>query len=131
MTKRPSTVPAALFLLLLNALVWLVFGIIVAAGLHPSMPESDVVRWTMAVLAFLTTGVLLGLRVFLRRRSRIAYYLTIGLLVVLSTLTVTDEFGLSDLIVLIIIAAPLLLLIKDRAWYLRRSPGSLEGEPAS
>ena len=131
MTKPPSTVPAAHFLLLLNALVWLVFGIIVAAGLHPSMPESDVFRWIMAVLALLTTGVLLGLRVFLRRRSRIAYYLTVGLLVVLSTLTVTDEFGLSDLIVLIIIAAPLVLLIKDRAWYLRRSPGSLEGEPAS
>jgi len=131
MTKPPSTVTAAHFLLLLNALVWLVFGIIVAAGLHPSMPESDVFRWTMAVLALLTTSVLLGLWVFLRRRSGIAYYLTIGLLVVLSILTVTDEFGLPDLMVLIIIAAPLVLLIKDRAWYLRRNPGNPEEEPAS
>ena len=131
MTKPPSTVTAAHFLLLLNALVWLVFGIIVAAGLHPSMPESDVFRWTMAVLALLTTSVLLGLWVFLRRRSGIAYYLTIGLLVVLSILTVTDEFGLSDLIVLIIIAAPLVLLIKARAWYLRRNPGDPEEAPAS
>jgi predicted membrane channel-forming protein YqfA (hemolysin III family) len=80
----------------------------------------------MAILALLTTGLLMGLWLFLRRRSRLAYYLALGLLAVISLLTITDEFGLSDLIVLIITVAPLMLLIKDRAWYLQRAPGSPE-----
>jgi hypothetical protein len=120
MTKMPASVSAALVLLLLNALVWLAFAVIVAAGVHPSIPGGDQVRWTMAILSLLTAGVLSGLCVFLRKRNRVAYYLTLGLLLVTSFLTVTDQFGLSDLIVLAIMVVPLGLLIKDRAWYLQR-----------
>jgi predicted membrane channel-forming protein YqfA (hemolysin III family) len=68
----------------------------------------------------------MGLWVFLRRRSSLAYYLTLGLLSVISLLTLTDDFGLSDLIVLIITIAPFVLLIKDRGWYLERYPSSSE-----
>jgi hypothetical protein len=45
----------------------------------------------------------------------------LGLLLLLAVLTITDEVGLADWIYLVIVAAPLLLLIKDRAWYLRKA----------
>jgi len=121
MTKTPASVSAVLVFLLLNALVWLGFAIILASGVHPSMPVSNQVRWIMAILAFLIAGALLGLCIFLRRRNRIAYFLTLGLLLVTSFLTVTDQFGLSDLIVLTVMVIPFGLLIKDRGWYLQRA----------
>jgi hypothetical protein len=126
MTKTPISVSATLILLLLNTLIWLAFAIIVAAGAHPSIPEVGLVKWGMAILSLLTTVLLMGLWVFLRRRSSLAYYLTLGLLSVISLLTLTDDFGLSDLIVLIITIAPFVLLIKDRGWYLERYPSSSE-----
>jgi peptidoglycan/LPS O-acetylase OafA/YrhL len=120
MTKTPASVFATFIFLLLNALVWLAFAIIVATGLHPSIPQDNLVKWTMVILAFLVAGVLSILCFFLRKRSKVAYYLTLALLLVISLLTVFDEFGLSDLIYLIIAVVPLVLLIKDRAWYLQR-----------
>jgi hypothetical protein len=124
MTKPPVSVAAALLLLLLNALVWLAFAVLVAAGAHPSIPHTDLVKWTMAVLAFLNAVVLMGLCGLLRRGNHVAYYLTLGLLVVLSLLTVADQFGISDLIVLILLGVPLVLLVKDRAWYLQPTSGT-------
>ena len=126
MTKTPVSVSTALDLLLLNALLYLAFTIIVAVGAHPSFQEIDLLRWTIATLSILTSGLLIGLLVSLRRRSALAYYLTLGLLFGISLLILADQFGLPDLIVLIITVVPLVLLIKDRAWYLRRSPGALE-----
>jgi peptidoglycan/LPS O-acetylase OafA/YrhL len=120
MIKTPASVSATFVFLLLNALIWLAFAIIVAAGLHPSIPKENLVRWTMAILAFLVAGVLSILWFFLRKRSKVAYYLTLVLLLFISLLTVFDEFGLSDLIYLIIAIVPLVLLIKDQAWYLQR-----------
>ena len=122
MKKTPATVSTALVFLLLNALIWLAFSIIVATGVHPSMPEDDQLRWIMVILAFLTGGVLIILWVFLRRHSKVSYYLALALLSMLSLLTVGDDFGLSDLIYLIIALVPLVLLIKDRAWYNQREP---------
>ncbi|MCJ7513455.1 MAG: hypothetical protein MUO23_10860 [Anaerolineales bacterium] len=131
MTDRPpASVSAVLILLLLNSLAWLTFAFIAAAALHPSIPEGDPIRWAMSLLALLTSGTLIGLCVFMRRRSRFAYYLTLGLLGLLALLTVADEFGFSDLIVLIITVSPFALLIKDRAWYLQRNPAlQNESEP--
>jgi len=119
MMKTPTSVYAALGFILLNVLVWLAFSIIVATGVHPSIPEGNQIKWVMIILAFLTAGVLSILWFFLKRHSKVAYYLTLALLLVLSLLTVADDFGLSDLIYLIIAIVPLALLIKDRAWYLQ------------
>jgi hypothetical protein len=124
MNKTPTSFSAALILILLNALIWLAFGSIVAAGVHPSIPNTNLIRWTMSTPAFLTAGALIALCFFLKRRYRLAYYLAVALLVVISCMFVFDQFGLSDLIALILTLTPLVLLIKSRAWYLRLSPGS-------
>lgn len=120
MTQAPRSFSAAVILVIVNALIWLVFATIVAAGLHPAIPDSGLVRGVMAILAFLTSGALLVLSILLRRRNTIAFYITLALLLLISFLTVTDEFGIYDLIVLIITLIPLVLLIKNRAWCLSR-----------
>ena len=112
----------ALVFIILNAIIWLAFALIVAADLHPAIPESDVIKWAMASMSLLTSGILLGLFILLRRKNRVAYWLTLGLLIIISILTITDEFGIADLVVLMIALVPLGLLLKDRGWYLQPGP---------
>jgi len=124
MTQSPFSVSAALFFLLLNALVWLGFTILVAANAHPALPDSRTVQWIMAALAFGSACALGVLIVLLWKRIRIAYSLTLGLLALLAVLTITDEVGWADLIYLAVVVTPLVLLIKDRSWYLRKDSGA-------
>ncbi len=126
--RPPPTILVANVFLLLDALLWLGFGIIVGAGAHPAIPDAAIVRWTMAVLAFLAAASLLALFFLLRRRSRPAFWLVLGLLAVISVLTVTDEFGAADLIVLLLHVAPLALLLWRRGWYLQPGLASPENQ---
>jgi len=119
--KSPVSVNVTLFLVLLNALIWLAFAIITAFGLHPAIPEGDLVRWVMSILALLTCLFLIGIYILLRKYGGITYYLMLGILALICILTVTDEFGVADMVVLIINAASFLLLIKDRVYYLQRA----------
>ncbi len=105
-------------LLLLNTLGWLVFATIIAAGRHPSIPDSELVRWGMCGLALMTAAILTVAWVFLGKGSKLAFYVAIGMLALLAILTVTDEFGIADFAVLIVILLPLGLLLKDRDRYL-------------
>ena len=120
--KTPQSISIALVFIILSAIIWLAFGLIVAADLHPAIPKSDVIRWAMASMSLLTSGILLGFSFLLKRKSRVAYWLTLGLLIIISILTVTDEFGIADLVVLMITLVPLGLLLKDRGWYLQPRP---------
>jgi lysylphosphatidylglycerol synthetase-like protein (DUF2156 family) len=125
MNHRPISVSATMIFILLNALIWLAFGAIVAVGAHPALPVSPLINGIMASLAFITAGILLALLAFLGKRNRVAYYLTLCLLVVISILTIFDDFGLADFVVLIINIAPFILLIKDRAWYLQERSNTI------
>ncbi|MGB7539695.1 MAG: hypothetical protein WBM17_14230 [Anaerolineales bacterium] len=118
MPRRPNTATFAFALILLNAIVWLFFAILIALDLHPALPDSAAVRWIMGILAIGCACLLLALVVLLGRRIRMAYFLTLGLLALLVILTITDEVGLADWIYLLLVAAPILLLVKDRSWYL-------------
>jgi hypothetical protein len=119
MPKPPNTVTAAHFLILINALVWLAFGIITATGAHPSLPDSPLIQWGMAILSLVTSGTLLTLFIFLRRRNRFAFFASLAFLAVLAALTIADEVGLVDLLVLIVIIAAIAFLLVGRAWYLQ------------
>jgi len=119
MTNRPLSVSAALIFILLNALVWFALGVIIAANAHPALPDVPLIKGIMAFLALATAGILLGLFILLGKRSRIAYFIALGLFVAISLLTIFDQFGLADLVILAINIVPIILLIKDRAWYLQ------------
>ena len=51
MTQQPRSVSIAFVFMLLDALIWLTFGLIVALGAHPALPDVPLVRWSMAVLS--------------------------------------------------------------------------------
>lgn len=117
--ERPPTVRFALVLVYLNALIWFLFALIVALGMHPAIPSSPVVRWGVAVLASGCAVCLVGLGWLLSRRIKAAFWATVAVQVMLILATVLDEVGLADLLALVVMLLPLILLIKDRSWYLR------------
>jgi chromate transport protein ChrA len=104
----------------LSVIVWIGFAVLTAAGAYRGLPENPAVRWIMAGLAFGCGGVLLILTWALARRIRIAYFLATGLLVLVAVFTLADNFGPADLLYLALVLIPLVLMIKDRSWYLHK-----------
>jgi lysylphosphatidylglycerol synthetase-like protein (DUF2156 family) len=120
MTKSPLSVNAVLGFLLLSAIIWIGFAVLVVADAYSGLPDDPAVRWIMAGLAFGCSGALFALTWALAKRIRIAYFLVSGLLALLAVLSITDDIGWADLLYLAIVVIPLVLLIKDRSWYLRK-----------
>ena len=116
--KTPISFSITLIFILLSAAIWLALGFIVAADLHPALPYLEGIQWMMSMVSLFIGIFLLGSIFFLRNRSRPAYFLTIVLLASVSILTIMDDFGLVDLVVLLINFIPFILLVKDRDWYL-------------
>lgn len=131
MTAPPSTVRTTRLLVLLNALLWLVFGVITVAGAHPSYREAGLLRWVMAASGLLAAIVLAVLSELLRGRPSVGYRLTVPLLAVIILASFLDEFGLADLIFVLVTLLPLALLLKNRAWYLRPASGGEPEQPAA
>ncbi len=121
MKKTPVTFSIAQGFILLIALIWLTFAIIVTAGLHPSYSGANPMRWIFALLAFLTCLVLIGFVIFLRQRSRSAYYLTLAFLTFIAILTIADEIGFIDLVTLVVTISPIVLLLINRGWYFQHN----------
>ena len=131
MTKPPSTVRTTRLLVLLNALLWFLFGIIAAAGIHPSFRGAGLLRWAMAGSAFVAAIILVAFAGLLKRRSRFGYLLTVALLAVMILASLLDDFGLADLLFVLVTLMPLALLLKDRAWYVRPSLDGQQGQPGA
>jgi hypothetical protein len=121
MRHSPASVRVALALLTLDALLWFGFGVVVACGGIASINHPPVLRWGMAGLALASAASLAAIALLLSRRSRPAFFVAISLLTIIVVLSITDQVGLVDLAALAVSAAPLVLLLKDRAWYLRRA----------
>jgi lysylphosphatidylglycerol synthetase-like protein (DUF2156 family) len=117
MVNRPRSVTAALVFILLNALIWLALGMMIALQLHPALPENPLIRAVMAGLCFGAAVILLELFFVLRQRSRLAWYLAQCFLVLTCLLTLFDQFGWTDLVVLVINLVPIVLLILGRDWF--------------
>jgi hypothetical protein len=129
MAIRPATVRVARILLLADSLLWLAFAAFTAAGAHPSFGPMSEYRWPVTLLALLVAVLLAGLSVHLGNPSPLGYWLGVGGLGAMILASLFDQFGLADLVFVAATALPLVLLIKDRAWYLLpRSPASEDGE---
>lgn len=126
MPKFPVSVYAAIIFLLISAFIWIGFAVLVAVGAHPALPDNRTFQWVMAILAFGCGCTLIVLTLALGKRIRIAYFLITGLLALLAVLTIADDVGLVDLVYLAIVLVPLVLLIKDRAWYLQKDSGAVK-----
>jgi lysylphosphatidylglycerol synthetase-like protein (DUF2156 family) len=127
MAKYPVTVQAVLILLVLSVLIWIGFAFLTVTGAYPGLPDDPTVRFVMAGLAFGCGCVLAGLTRALANRGRIAYYLVTALLALLAVLSIADDIGWADLLYLAMVVVPLILMIKDRSWYLRKEAGDAQG----
>ena len=127
MKSRPLSVTVNLILILLDSLFWFVFGVIVIAGLHPGLPDLPFIKEIMALLAFATAGIMLLVIVLLGKHNRIGYFLGVLLFAALSLLSLFDDFGWTDLVVLVFHVVPLILLIVNRAWYLQVRTDPVDG----
>ena len=118
--ERPPLVTTTLILILIGAFIWLAFGILIASGLHPSMPADPALRWVLGILCIGCSVVLVGLVILLARRIPLAWYLVVGLLTLISILAIADDFGLVDLLFLLFTLVTLCLLLVSRRWFLQR-----------
>lgn len=119
MDHRPTTVMAALIMIMINAAFWFIYALIMAFGGISSFSDAGIARWVMAILALASSVALAGIAYFLARRNRLAFFFGVVFLALLAILSITDEFGLLDLLSLLISLVPLGLMLKDRAWYLQ------------
>ena len=115
--NRPLSAKVTFLFLLVNCLTWLILGVLIVTNSHPALPDQPMIMGIMAAASFAAAGILFGLFLLIYRRNKIGYYLTLAALIITAFLTFFDDFGLSDLIVFIIILIPVILLIKDRIWY--------------
>jgi presenilin-like A22 family membrane protease len=73
----------------------------------------------LSVFVTLILVVLNALVYMLNNRYRIGYYCALALFITITFLTFLDQVGWSDLVILAINIAPIVLLIKERSWYLQ------------
>ena len=115
-TERIS-VRITFYFLLADSLLWLAYAVVVAAGLHPALPDSALLRWLIPFLALAGSAALPGFYLLARRFGAAGYYPLLALLLLISLMTIIDEFGLADLNVLILHLIPFVLLVIDRSFY--------------
>jgi len=110
------TVGAAQGLFLLDGLIWL--GLAVSTALWASTSGSSL-YWILAILMLGNSAVLAVLGLTLRRTRPLIYFLGLAILVVNIVLTLTDQFGLLDLLTLLLDMVLLTLLLATRSLYVR------------
>jgi len=119
-SKAPTPVIVAQAIFLLNAAIWILFSILTLRRMHEST------AWIIAILMAGNAGAMLLAGWGIGKRQKWFYYLGIAVLAVNIVLTVTDEFGLFDLITLLIDVILLVLLLATRSRY---PSGSRIGQP--
>jgi hypothetical protein len=112
MKQIPRTVLATLMLISMNAVFWLGFAIIVALGGIPGFDGTAGEKWILAGMA---------------RRKKAAFYTAVTVLTIILVLSFTDQVGLWDVLTMLSILVALVLLLKDRKWYLDERKDSTNG----
>lgn len=109
-----------LVFMILQAIFWFGFGIAALTGLHPALPGSTLLKWAMGGLAIAVSIIFILIFILLHKRLKIGYYAALAVLVVVGLLTIFDEVGWVDLAYLVTVLVPLLLLLVNRKWYLKK-----------
>lgn len=115
----PRSVAIAHALILLGALIWLLFALLLALNAHPAFPDDPRIRSVMAVVSLAAGLVILVLLALLRQRRPLAYSGMLAALAAAALSLLFDNVGPVDLLFLAITLIPIGLLIRDRRWYLR------------
>jgi lysylphosphatidylglycerol synthetase-like protein (DUF2156 family) len=107
----------ALGFILLEALVWAVFGLIIALDLHPALPASPSLRTAMVVISWILAIALVVLFFLLRRRTRGVYVVTLLLVELIALVTILDDLAWVDAAVLLVAAIAFAALMAGGKWY--------------
>jgi hypothetical protein len=101
-------------LFVVNAVIWIALGISTLVRIE----GQGVVAWVLAGLMFGNAGAMFLSGWGLYQEKKGFFYLAVAVLVVNILLTVTDQFGLFDLIILLIDLVLLVLVIAARTKFL-------------
>ena len=121
MKNIPTLVKVAIGFILAGAGVWLVLGVLIAARLHQGMPSDPLIRWGMAIAAFVAFLVMGTLAWLLAKRKRLPFFITLVALGVVFLLTLFDQVGWADAVMMALTVAPFVLLVIGRKWFLQKS----------
>jgi len=120
MKESPVVVKIALIFILLNALIFFVLGVLIAGGWHSGIPEDAALKWIMMLGMFGGAIVLALLYLLLAKRRRLAFFIALVALALIMMLTIFDQVGWIDLLMLLITFIPFALLILGRKWFLQK-----------
>ena len=96
--KSPSPIRLAQALSFLSDAIWLLFGIYTLTQMAGRYPAQSMTVWIVGILMLGNCAAMLLCGVGLATQQKIFYYLALAVLVINIVLTVTDEFGILDLI---------------------------------
>lgn len=116
-SRAPTPVIAAQAMFFLNAAIWLLFGVFSLVRMAARNPDQAMTVWIVAILIYGNVGAMLWAGIGLGKQRKRFYYFAILVLAVNIVLTVTDQFGIFDLITLLIDLALLGFLIATRKRY--------------
>lgn len=116
--NRPASATAVLILVVVLGAIWLAIGLLIAFGIHPGMRLAPVSRTVMSILCISAACAAMVMAFALKRRSRFGYVAALAFLAVTTLAVFFDQVGWADLIFLAVNLVPLVLLIRDRSWYL-------------
>jgi hypothetical protein len=105
-------------LFLLHALIWVLLGVVSVARMAGQGSATSVV--VVAVLMFVYAAVALWLAWGMWKRRPLLYYLALAALVVNAIMSLTDQVGLWDVLVLFVDVVTLVLLLAARGWFTRK-----------
>jgi len=116
--EKPAAVKAAQLLLYLYALIWFLLGLWHLKPLLDDSAAISISNWISSGLMMTNFLLLLLIAWGVGKRRRLFYYLALVVLGTNALLSVTDEFGFLDLLVLLIALAIILLLVVTRTSFL-------------
>ncbi len=114
--NQNKTIALAQTMFILLAALWLVFGI--GSALHTANTARNLILWIVPILMFANIGVMLGLAWGLGKKPKLFFYLALGIMAVNIVLTITDEVGSYDLLMLLAEVVIVAFLIVRRSPYL-------------
>jgi hypothetical protein len=120
--KSPPVVMVCQILLILEGAIWLLLGAWYLALQFTEARVLSTSAWIVTGLMFVNALAMLSLAWGIGRRQRAYCYSALAVILVNILLSVTDEFGLYDLIILLLNLAILLLLFAGRSQYLPSNP---------
>jgi hypothetical protein len=100
-SEIPTPVRVAKWCFWILAVSWVALGVYTLVRLLTTASEPKMYMWIVMGLMFANALVMVWLGWGIGRQSRRFFYLAVGYLVFTMILTITDDFGLADLLMLI------------------------------